>query len=259
MRAEQSARLRRAATVLVVVLVVAPMAVLVVRAFADAWRAPALVPQRIGLRGLAHVLAPATDALDALRNSVVVALATTALAAVVGWPAARVIGERRLPRAGVFLLLALPLLVPQFATGTGLATWFIRLGFADRIPGLVLAHLVYVLPYVVLLLAPAFGPEIRAREEAAISYGAGALTRIRLVTLPAVLPTLAVASLIGFLVSLSQYGTSLAVGGGLPMLPLVLLPFVRTDPQIAAALSLLLLVPAVAGLAVAMRGTAERW
>jgi hypothetical protein len=49
----------------------------------------------------------------------------------------------------------------------------------------------------------------------------------------------------------SQYGLSLAVGGGLPMLPIVLLPFVGTDPQVAAALSLLFLAPAVAALALA--------
>jgi putative spermidine/putrescine transport system permease protein len=232
----------------------APLVGLVVRAFADAWRAPAVVPQQLGTGGFAYAFSPAAGAGTAVVNSLVVALAATAVALAVGWPAARVLGEGRLRRPlPVFLVLAVPLLVSPFATGTGLAAWFIRLGLADSLPGLVLAHLVYVTPYVVLLLAPAFGARVTELEEAARSLGAGTLRRLLSVTVPAVRPALAAAALLGFLVSFSQYGTSLAVGGGLPMLPLVLVPFVGADPQVAAALALLFLAPAVAALVLATR------
>lgn len=241
------------ATGVVAVLVVAPLLVLIVRAFADVWRAPALLPQQWGLRGVSEVLAGGSRTALALANSVVVATATTAVALGVGWQGARAVGARRRPRPALLVVMVLPLLVPEFVTGTGLAAWFLRLGLADTLPGLVLAHLVVVLPYVVLLLAPGFTREVREREEAARVLGAGPLHRLRLVTLPAVAPALATASLVGFLVSLSQYGTSLAVGGGRPMLPLLLVPFVRDDSQIAAALALALLLPAALALAAAMR------
>jgi len=65
------------------------------------------------------------------------------------------------------------------------------------------------------------------------------------VTLPATAPTTALAGLLGFLVSWSQYGTSLAVGGGRLTLPVVLLPFVERDPQVTAVLALVFLVPPV--------------
>jgi putative spermidine/putrescine transport system permease protein len=234
--------------------VVVPLSILVVWSVADAWRAPALWPQEVGLRGFRVALSASTRAGVGLVNSLVVALAATLLALLLGWPAARALGSRQVRRPILAsMLLAMPLFVPGYATGTGLAEWFLRLGLADRLSGLVLAHLVYVLPYVVLLLAPAFGVEVQDLEEAARSLGAGWLRRLLRVTVPAVRPALAVAVLIAFLVSWSQYGTSLAVGGGLPMLPLVLLPFVPTDPQVAAALSLLFLAPVVAALAVAVR------
>ncbi|MDQ4129643.1 MAG: ABC transporter permease subunit [Actinomycetota bacterium] len=247
-------RVRRVLAVALAIAVVAPFVALIPQAFADIWRAPALWPQDLGLRGFRYAFSDAADAGPAAANSLVVAVAATALALVVGWPAARVLGHRRrsLPVA-VLLLLASPLLVPGYATGIGLTTWLIRLGLADTRTGLVLAHLVYVLPYVVLLLAPGFGPRVTELEEAARNLGAGAVRRLVLVTVPAVLPTLATAALLGFLVSWSQYGTSLAVGGGLPMLPLVLLPFVQTDPQVASALALLFLTPALAALALATR------
>jgi putative spermidine/putrescine transport system permease protein len=103
------------------------------------------------------------------------------------------------------------------------------------------------------VLAAGFGERITDLEEMGRTMGLGPPRRLLLVTLPATRPTLAAASLLGFLVSWSQYGLSLAVGSGLPMLPLVLLPFVRTDPQAAAALSLEFLAPAIAALAVTAR------
>lgn len=229
-----------------------PLTVLAVRAFADAWRAPSLLPQRWGTRGLE--LAVSGRTLEALATSTVVAVLATTLALLVGWPAARVLGERRLRRPGpVLVLLAIPLLVPPYATGEGLTEWFIRLGLIDTVAGLVLAHLVVVLPYVVLVLSAAFGPRVTALEEMARTAGLRPSMRLRMVTLPAVRPALGAAALLGFLASWSQYGSSLAVGGGRPLLPLVLVPFVGADPQAAAAIGLLFLLPAVAALALAAR------
>ena len=230
-----------------------PLLVLVLRAAADEWRSPAVLPQRYGLRGVHVAFADASGAGEAIANSLIVAVAATAIAMVVAWPAARVIGERRLRRLGpVWVVLGLPLLVPSFATGSGLTEWFIRLGIADTLAGLVAAHLVPVLPYVLLILAGGFGPEVRDLEEAAAVHGAGRLRRLSLVTLPAMAPVIAVAALLGFLVSWSQYGLSLAVGGGTPMLPLLLVPYVSSDPQVASLLALVFLTPAIAAVALSL-------
>jgi putative spermidine/putrescine transport system permease protein len=234
-------------------LVALPFAGLALQALADVWRAPALVPQEWGLRGFRVAFAEGAAG-EALARSAAVAAAATAIALVLAWPAARVLGRRPLRRSWLVLtVLALPLLVPAYATGRGLAEWFIRLGLADSTAGLVLAHLTVVLPYVVLALAPAFGPRVREREEMADALGLGRVRRLVLVSVPAVLPDLAVAALLGMMVSWGQYGLSLAVGGGLPTLPGVLVPFVGTDPQVAAALALILLAPAVAAVVIALR------
>lgn len=232
------------------VLVVASLLVLPIRAAADVWRAPALLPQEFGTRGLAVLLSPGTRLDEAITTSLLVALLATTIAMVLAWPATRgLAGLSPGRRTTVLTVLALPLLVPQYATGTGLTTWFLRAGVADRTLGLVLAHLVYVLPYVVLILVPAFDDRVRRLEEAARTAGAGTVARLRFVTVPAVARPLAVAALLGFLVSWSQYGTSLAVGGGRLTLPVVLLPFVDRDPQVAAILALVFLVPPVVALA----------
>ena len=244
---------RRLVTALVAAGALLPLLTLVLRAAADEWRSPAVLPQRYGLRGVDQAFADASGAGEAIVNSLVVAVAATAIALIVAWPAARVIGERRLRRLGpVWVVLGLPLLVPSFATGSGLTEWFLRLGIADTLTGLVAAHLVPVLPYVLLILAGGFGPEVAELEEAAAVHGAGRRRRLLLVTLPAMAPVIAVAALLGFLVSWSQYGLSLAVGGGTPMLPLLLVPFVSSDPQVASVLALVFLAPAIAAVALSL-------
>ena len=245
-------RLRRFAVGALATLYAAPFALLVVRAAADVWRYPAITPQRLGTRGLGYVLSASGGAWPALRNSLLVALVTTALALVPAWSASRVLahGAPRI-RAGVLVLVALPLLVPPLAVGHGLSIWLLRWGLADSLAGLVVAHLVYVLPYVTLLLAAGFTGRITRVEEAAATLGAGPASRLWHVTVPAVAPALAFALLVGFLVSWSQYGTSLAVAGATPLLPLVLVPFTHHDPQVASALALLFLGPPLLALAAA--------
>jgi putative spermidine/putrescine transport system permease protein len=115
------------------------------------------------------------------------------------------------------------------------------------------AHLIVVLPYVVVVLLSGFGSRLTELEEMAQTFGAGRAARFGWVTLPSLRPTVAAAALLGFLVSWSQYGSSLAVGEGRPMLPVVLIPFVGNDPQVAAALALLFLGPAVIAVIVAAR------
>jgi putative spermidine/putrescine transport system permease protein len=247
-------RLRSVAVTVLALLYAAPFALLVVRAAADVWRYPAIVPQHLGSRGLGYVLSASGGAWPALRNSLIVALVTTGLALGLAWPASRVLarGAPRV-RAVLLVLVALPLLVPPLAVGHGLSTWLLGWGLADSLAGLVAAHLTYVLPYVALLLAAGFTGRVTRLEEAAATLGAGHVSRLRHVTVPAVAPALAFALLVGFLVSWSQYGTSLAVAGGTPLLPLVLVPFIQHDPQVASALALLFLAPPVLALAAAAR------
>lgn len=226
-----------------------PVLTLAVRAFADVWRAPALLPQELGLRGLRYAVSAGAGVPQAALNSIVIALLATSAALVLGWPAARALAAAspRVRRA-LTIAIALPLLVPQFAAGAGLAEWFIRLGVSDTLFAVATAHLIYTLPYVVVVLAGAFSSELLELEEAAATAGAGPLQRLMLVSLPASRGALAIAAAMALVVSWSQYGTTLAVGGATTTLPVMLVPFAQSDPQIAATLSLLFLAPVLIAL-----------
>lgn len=228
---------------------VLPILTLAARALADVWRAPAVLPQELGLRGARYALSAGAGVPQAMLNGAVIALLAGAMALALGWPAARALAAASRPvRRTLTVAIALPLLVPQFAVGAGLAEWFIRLGVSDTLLAVAIAHLVYTLPYVVVVLAGAFSNELLELEEAAATVGAGPLQRLILVSLPASRAALATAAVIAIVVSWSQYGTTLAIGGETTTLPVVLVPFAQSDPQIAATLSLLFLAPALIAL-----------
>lgn len=228
---------------------VLPILTLALRALADVWRAPAIWPQQLGLRGVRYALSTGAGVPEAIVNGLAIALLATAGALVLGWPAARALAAAsRRVRGTLTIAIALPLLVPQFAAGAGLAEWFIRLGVSDTLLAVATAHLIYALPYVVIVLAGAFSSELLELEEAAATVGAGPLRRLLLVSLPASRVPLAIAAMMALLVSWSQYGTTLAIGGATTTLPVMLVPFAQSDPQIAATLSLLFLAPALVAL-----------
>lgn len=249
-----SERFQRCLTpALLVGLFAIPLAVVALQAFADSWRAPSVLPQQLGWRGF-EVAFGTGGATSATVNSIAVALLTTAVSLLVGWPAARALGGRRLPRNGLIaLLIALPLLMPSYLAGFGLTEWFIRLGIDGTLAGLVLAHVVLALPYAVLILISGFNRQVDELDEMAATSGAGPLRRLLLATLPSMRPALGAAALLCFLVSWSQYGSSLAIGAGRATLPIVMVPFIRSDPQVGAALAMIFVVPAIVALAFAAR------
>ena len=223
---------------------------LVLQAVADRWHGQAVVPQSLGGRGLRIVVSD-----PALRPAVTHSLAVAGIVAVVAtllaWPAARHLAATgsRLGWAG----LAAPILLPPLVLGDGLATWLVQLGLGRGLLGIGLAHLAVAIPYAAIGLVSAFGPELDELEHSAALLGAPPGRRIVQVVLPAARPQVALALALAFTVSWSQYGTSLTGGGGTPMLPLILVPYIRSDAQVAAVLSLAFLAPPVAALGAAAR------
>jgi putative spermidine/putrescine transport system permease protein len=144
----------------------------------------------------------------------------------------------------VYLLA--PVLVPSIAVAMGIQLIFLRAGIAGGIPGVVLVHLIPTIPYVVLVMGAVFANYDTSYEEQARVLGANPLRVFIHVTLPAVLPGLVVAGFFAFLISWSEYITTVLIGQGrVQTLPMLLFAFVRSDPSIAAALSLFFIAPAI--------------
>lgn len=240
----------------VAALVALPFVPLLLWAFAGEWRFPDLLPSEWSLRGIAYLVEPGGRILGATLTSFVIAGATAIASVAVGLPAGMALGgyEFRLKGVVIFFIL-LPILVPPLASTMGVHLTFIRLGLADTAFGVFLVHLVPTVPYTAIILTSVFAELTGELEEAARTLGASAWQAFVYVTLPQVVPGVAVAALFGFLISWSQYVLTLLIGGGnVVTLPMLLFSAASgNDPVITSALALVFALPAVAALVVALR------
>jgi putative spermidine/putrescine transport system permease protein len=132
------------------------------------------------------------------------ALSST-LAVAFSVPAALAIARGRfVGREAVTALFLSPLMIPHVVLGVAFLRFFTQIGLGGTFTGLVLAHIVIVMPFAVrLVLSSAVGMD-RAIEHAAISLGATGFTVFRRVTLPLILPGLASGWALAFINSFDE-------------------------------------------------------
>lgn len=251
-----SARSRRLLWLVVVVVWAVPFVPLLIWPFAGSWLYPAPLPTIWGDRAWSYLASPGARVGQALFNSLSLALVVAFAAVALGLPAGRALALGRFRGRGLaHMVFLLPAIVPPQAAAFGLHATFLRAGLVDHWLGVALAHLVPVLPYVVITLVGVFANYDVSFEQQARMLGAGPWLRFRAVTLPLILPGLLVAGLYAFLISWSQVLVTLLIGGGtVTTLPMLLLAFVASgDHALAAALSLVLLIPAFVVLGAAIR------
>ena len=223
-----------------------PVALLLIWSFAGRWYYPALLPTEWSLRAWQSAFSPTSQIWAALWGSLWVASVTAIAGTLIALPAARAISLARTRGRGLLsALLLAPLVLPSFASVMGIQVVFIRLGLADTRPGVVLAHLIPVVPYAVVLLGGVFGGYDTRLEQVARTLGAARWQVFWRVTLPLLLPGVLVSLLFAFLVSWSEYLLTLIVGGGQVLtLPLLLFSAVQGgDYAMTAALSVLYIAP----------------
>ena len=146
-----------------------------------------------------------------------------------------------------WLVLFLPTVVPPLAIGMGLNILFLQAGLAGTFSGVVLAHLIPTLPYVIFTLAGGYARYDENFEFQSLVLGASQARTFFTVTLPLIAPSLVVAALFAFLISWSQYLLTLLIGSGrIITLPILLFSAASGgNPVTIATISLIFLAPPV--------------
>lgn len=181
-----------------------------------------------------------------LVTSAIVAVLTTVLATALGTMIALGLGElpRRASRAVSFFFL-LPMIVPTIITAAALYTPFARMGLIATIPGLVLAHTILALPFVIINVSAILQKLDRRLVNAARSLGASPAIAFRRVTLPIMAPGIAAGAVFAFLTSFDEVVVALFISGaGATTLPVQMWSGIRFEisPIVSAASCLLLVV-----------------
>lgn len=236
--------IRYSVLALLLLLLVLPFATFILKAFSRGWFYPQVIPQTWSLHAWERIFTARSDVPEALLNSAVIAVVVTFASVLIGLPGARALGlyQFRGKRLVQFLIFA-PTMVPPLAVGMGLSINFLRAGLGGTMLGVMLVHLVPVMPYVVLTLAGVFANYDVEHELQARTLGAGSWTVFWRITLPAILPGIVVASLFAFLISWSQYVLTFLIGGGRVLtLPLLLFSSASGGDNASISVQALLLV-----------------
>jgi len=170
------------------------------------------------------------EALFSLRFTLVLAVATTVINAVMGTVIAFMLVRRRFPLKGFFdSVIDLPIAIPASVTGFTLLLLYGPLGMLGKIfsgagisimfafSGILIAHTFMTLPYVVRAVGPVLQEMDKSQEEAAQILGANNLQIFTSVILPSIKGGLIAGSVFTFARSLGEFGATIMVSGNLAL------------------------------------------
>jgi spermidine/putrescine transport system permease protein len=187
--------------------------------------------------------------LASVRNSLIVGVATTAIATVLGTLVALALGRYEFRGKGATRnLLYLPIIIPEIVVGAALVTFFGVVGLRLSLTTVVIAHVVFSVSYVAIVVRARLSGFDRSLEEAALDLGAPPLQTFWRVTLPLILPGVVSGALLVFTVSIDDYViTSFVAGVGATTLPLQIYSMLKVGvtPEVNAVSTLLLGVTVV--------------
>lgn len=186
------------------------------------------------------------DVLEAAKNSIIVAIVSTILSTMIGTLAA--VGMYRYQFRGKNVLdslLYIPIVIPEIVMGISLLAMFSMFKIPLGIMTLILAHITFCIPFVVVVVRArleGFDPSI---EEAALDLGANEWETFRRITLPIIMPGIIASALLAFTLSIDDVIISFFVAGpGSTTLPLKIFSMVKfgVTPEINALSTIMLVL-----------------
>jgi len=191
---------------------------------------------------------------DAVRISLEIGVLATLVATALGTLMAMGIVRYRFSgRAVTNLLVFLPMSTPEIVLGASLLTLFLNLTSVFQLGfwTIFIAHVMFIVSYVVVTVKARLIGFDRHLEEAAMDLGANEWTTFRKVTLPLLAPAMLAASLLGFALSIDDFVITYFNAGGTQTFPVFVWGIARVavPPQVNVVASAIFLVAIVIALA----------
>lgn len=188
--------------------------------------------------------------LRALYNTLILAVASSVTATVLGTAAAVGIEKyRKGPlRSSVMAVTNIPMMNPEIVTGISMMLLFVFIGKAVRSESvlgfgtLLIAHVTFNLPYVILTVLPKLRQTDKNLAEAAQDLGCKPVSAFFKVVLPAIMPGIITGMIMAFTLSLDDFIISYFSGGpGFQTLPIAIFSMTkkRVKPDMYALSALI--------------------
>lgn len=144
--------------------------------------------------------------MDALYNTLLIAFLSALIATILGTVAAIGINSmKKLPKTVIMGVNNLPMLNSEIVTGISLMLMFIAFGVSLGFKTILLSHITFNVPYVMLSVMPKLKQTNKYTYEAAMDLGAGPITAFFKVVFPDILPGVLSGFLMAFTMSLDDF------------------------------------------------------
>lgn len=193
-----------------------------------------------------YQLASDGDILIALKNSLLVAFASTLISTTIGTLAA--VGMYKYKFKGKTALdglLYVPIIIPEIVMGISLLVFFSQAKITLGIITLILAHVTFSISYVVVVVRAKLSGFDSSLEDAAMDLYANEFQTFSKITLPIILPGIAAGALMAITLSLDDVIISFFVSGpSYETLPLKIYSMVRVGvtPEINALSTVMIVI-----------------
>jgi len=185
---------------------------------------------------------------DAVIKSLEIGLISTVAATALGTLLALAIVRHRFRGRGTTnMLIFLPMSTPEIVLGASLLTLFLNMRIVTGFATIFIAHVMFIVSYVVVTVKARLIDFDRHLEEAAMDLGADELTTFRKITLPLLAPAILSAALLGFALSIDDFVITYFVAGSTTTFPLFVWGAARVSvpPQVNVVASAIFLVAVV--------------
>ncbi len=248
--------------IIVVLWIATPFVISIIYAFSDPdqyFSKEIILPTLYTLEHVHKLFA--LGAMQAIMNSIMVAVMTIILSFALGLPAGYAFARYVFPGKDSLKLLIVGLrMFPIIIIAVPLVTLYIRLGLNDTLLGVALAHTAMALPFVILITSSIFAGIPKDLEEAGLVFG---LTRTEVflrITLPLALPGLTAAAIFTFIMSWNE----VFIASVLTLTNRTLPAFILTSAMAATdfikfAASFIMILPAMIFVFIARRYLIAMW
>jgi putative spermidine/putrescine transport system permease protein len=187
--------------------------------------------------------------LTGAQKSLLIAVISTLLATAVGTLAALGLSSDHMPaRRLIMALMISPLIVPLIITASGMAFFFAQVNLIATLPGIILAHTILGLPFVVITVTSTLVGFDKSLMRAGANLGGTPTYNFFKIQMPLIAPGMISGALFAFITSFDEIVIILFIGGPQQhTLPLQMWSGIRQEisPTILSAATILVLFSVV--------------
>ena len=242
--------LRNTLIALILIILYAPMIVMLVFSFNSG--TGTAVFEGFSLRWYKELFLYGGDMLGALRNSLILAVLSSVISTVLGTIAAVGISKmkKQWTKSTVMSITNIPMMNPEVVTGISMMLMFVFIGRILNVVNsvnfftILIAHITFGLPYVILNVLPRLKSTDKHLTEAAMDLGCTPIQAFFKSVLPSITTGIIVGFIMAFTMSLDDFVISYFTNGTYQTLPLLIYSMTRKPmkPDVYALESILFII-----------------